>query len=301
MCALRRYWRRCGDCDVKIKALAPWAGAKRTIADRIIAMGGEHRVYWDICAGSLSVILAKPPCVMETAIDLHADLTNLAWCLKDERLALDLYGRTARTLMCDEVFRDAAERIRIARQTEVDAPDVDRAYDYLLCSWLGRNGTAGTKGYNFGFCVRYTANGGHAAKRWRSVIESIPAWHQRLLNVTILRRDIFSVLPRILDADGTFVYCDPPYLAKGFKYLHDFATEDHARLAMELRRFQKARVVVSYYDHPQLAELYPDWTQHKIEVSKALSHQGQRGKNDTTATEVLLVNDHVGLPLFAGK
>lgn len=36
--------------------------------------------------------------------------------------------------------------------------------------------------------------------------------------------------------------------------------DDHARLAKELLRFKRARVVVSYYDDPRLAELYPDWT-----------------------------------------
>ena len=280
--------------DMKIKALAPWAGAKRNLAPKIVQWLGKHRVYWDICAGSLAVVLAKKPCVMETAVDLHGDLTNLAWCLQDPELALDLYGRATRTLMSDEIFTDAAERLRVARTGDPDVPDLDRAYDYLLCSWLGRNGVGGTRGYNYGFCVRFTANGGHAAKRWRSVIESIPAWHQRLMNLTILRRDIFEILPRIEDADNTAIYCDPPYLSKGFRYLHDFNDEDHERLAAELRRFKQARVVLSYYDDPRLQDLYPDWTMHKIEVAKALVHQGQRGANDAKAVEVLLVNEPAG-------
>jgi DNA adenine methylase len=283
---------------MKIKAICPWAGAKRNMAENIIRVGGPHRIYWSICCGSLSDILAKEPCIMETAVDLHGDLTNLAWCLKDEGMALELYGRCARTLMSDVVFDNAAERIRVARQGDLDMPDVDRAYDYLVCSWLGRNGTAGTKGYNYGFCVRYTANGGHAAKRWRSVIESIPAWQWRLMNVTILRRDIFEIIPRILDAEGTLIYCDPPYIEKGFKYVHDFAPDDHARLAELLHRFKKARVVVSYYQHPRLAELYPEWEQHEIEVSKALAHQGASGASDVKAIEVLLVNQPMQGNLF---
>jgi len=276
---------------MQIKGIAPWAGSKRNLAPKIVELLGKHRVYWSLGCGSLAVTCAMAPCVMETAVDLHADLTNLARCLQNEDLAVELYGRTARTLISDELHQEAAERIRIARTGDLDAPDVDRAYDYLVCSWIGRNGTAGTKGYNFGFCVRFTANGGHAAKRWRSVIESIPAWHYRLLNVTILRRDLFEVADRILDEPGTAIYCDPPYFTKGFTYLHDFAPEDHIRLAECLHRFKKARVVISYYQDPKLSELYPDWTQHKIQVSKALAHQGARGQNKTKAVEVLLVND----------
>jgi len=189
--------------NMKIKALAPWAGAKRNLAPKIVQLLGKHRVYWDICAGSLAVLLAKEPCVMETAVDLHGDLTNLALCLQDATLALELYERAARTLMSDEIFGAAAERLRATRTCTLNTPDVDRAYDYLVCSWLGRNGVGGTRGYNYGFCLRFTAKGSHAAKRWRSVIESLPSWHQRLINVTILRRDVFEVLPRIEDAKAT--------------------------------------------------------------------------------------------------
>jgi DNA adenine methylase len=278
-------------CPMKIKALAPWAGAKRNLAGKIIEQLGKHRIYWDLCSGSLAVLLAKDPCVMETAVDLHGDLTNLAFVLQDEDMAIDLYGRAARTLMSDKLFADARLRLIEDRAAKDDMPDVRRAYDYLLCSWIGRNGCAGTSNYSSGFCVRFTANGGHAAKRWRSVIESIPDWHCRLLNVTVLRRDIFEVVNRIEDKAGTAIYCDPPYLTKGSKYLHDFTTEDHVRLAAALSRFQQARVVVSYYEHPQLAELYPDWTKHTVEVSKALSHQRRRGPNDIKATEVLLTNE----------
>ncbi|HUV63639.1 MAG TPA: DNA adenine methylase [Sedimentisphaerales bacterium] len=279
---------------MKIKAIAPWAGAKRNLAPRIVELLGKHRVYWELCAGSLAVLLAKEQCRMETAVDLHGDMTNLAFVLQNEAMALDLYGRAARTLMSDELFADARSRLVAARTTERDIPDTKRAFDYLLCSWIGRNGCAGTAKYTSGFCVRYTANGGHAAKRWRSVIESIPAWHYRLLNVTILRRDIFEVAARIEDKAGTAIYCDPPYFEKGIKYLHDFEPADHVRLAESLNQFEKARVVLSYYDHPQLRELYPNWTMHKIEVAKALAHQGARGANATTATEVLLVNDRAG-------
>jgi len=279
---------------MKIKAIAPWAGAKRNLAGKIIEQLGKHRVYWELCAGSLAVLLAKEPCVMETAVDLHGDMTNLAFVLQDEDMAIDLYGRAARTLMSDELFADARQRLLEHRTAESDIPHVERAFDYLLASWLGRNGVAGARNSKYGFCVRYTANGGHAAKRWRSVVESIPAWHYRLLNVTILRRDIFEVAERIEDKAGTAIYCDPPYFEKGFKYVHDFEPEDHVRLAAALDRFKQARVVVSYYEHEQLAELYPGWTKHKIDVSKALAHQGRRGTNNTKAIEVLLTNDRSG-------
>jgi DNA adenine methylase len=273
---------------MKIKALAPWLGGKRNLAATIVAELGKHRVYWEPLCGSMAVLMVKPACVMETVNDIHGDLVNLARVIQHETMGPRLYRRFRRTLMAEPLFHESAKVIRGGPC--VESPDPDRAYHYFIIAWLGRNGMAGTTSYNAGFCVRYTANGGHAAKRWDSAVRSIPAWRRRLANVTILDRDAFELLPRIQDIGGTAIYVDPPYIKKGASYVHDFDAEDHARLAGQLLRFREARVVVSYYDHPLLAELYPGWTRRVIEVSKTMAHQGRRGKNDTKAREVLLVN-----------
>lgn len=275
---------------MKVTALAPWFGGKRTLAARIIEELGPHRIYWEPFCGSMAVLMAKSACVMETVNDLHGDLINLARVIQDETLGPKLYRRLRRTLMCEQLHREAAERHR-ERGYMVDRPaDLDAAYDYFLCAWLGRNGVAGTSSYNQGFCVRYTAKGGHSATRWDSVVNSIPAWRRRLRNVTIMCRDGFELLPKIADDPGTAIYCDPPYLVKGAKYVHDFDSQDHERLADALSRFRRTRVVVSYYDHPRLDELYPGWTKRHLNVSKALVHHGRRGTSDVRAPEVLLVN-----------
>lgn len=117
--------------------------------------------------------------------------------------------------------------------------------------------------------------------------------------MTILNRDAFALLERVEDRAGTAIYVDPPYLEKGARYIHDFEPGDHARLAELLGRFRHARVVVSYYDHPSLYELYPGWRMERIEVSKATAHSGVRGENDARAVECLLVNGGHG-NLFDG-
>jgi len=65
--------------EMKIKAIAPWFGGKRNLAPRIVELLGKHRVYWEPFCGSMAVLMAKLPCVMETVNDLHADLINLAF------------------------------------------------------------------------------------------------------------------------------------------------------------------------------------------------------------------------------
>lgn len=276
----------------KISALSPWFGSKRNLAPEIVRELGPHTKYDEPFCGSCAVLLAKQPATCETVNDLHGDLINLARCVKDEDTAIALYADLSRLLMHETGFHEAAERWRNrGNQPAGPTPDLERAADYMVCSWFGRNGVAGTQSYNQGFCVRYTKNGGHAAKRWQSAVESIPDWHWRLRNVTILNRNGFELLERLQDEKGCAIYCDPPYLVKGAKYVHDFESADHERLAKLLARFKKTRVVVSYYDHPLLDSLYAGWTKRHLKATKALVNQGARDKGGAVeAPEVLLIN-----------
>lgn len=278
----------------KITAIAPWFGGKRTLAPVIVQELGKHRAYWEPFCGSMAVLLAKEPCRQETVVDLHGDLINLARVVQDLGAGSMLYRRLRRTMMHEDSLREAVELLRAEPAAELD---VDRAWAFFVSSWCGRNGSVGTTGHarTATFCIRYTANGGDSATRFRGAVDSIPAWRRRLRNVTILRRDAFEVIGKIADEPGCVVYADPPYLEKGSDYVHDFGDgfmgpDDHERLATALGRFTKTRVVVSYYDHPRLAELYPGWTKRDVHLTKNLSAANVRGGGATTAPEVLLIN-----------
>lgn len=282
---------------MKITAIAPWFGSKRTLADAIIGQLGPHVSYYGLFCGSLAVELAKPRTAHETVVDMHGDATNLARVLQREETAAELFARLARTVPAEALFAEA--QAACAAVFAGDGPDLDRAYHYFLASWLGRNGVAGTvRGADVQLAVRWTHGGGSPATRFRSAVSSIPAWCERLMNILVLRRDVFHVVRRIEDQDGTAVYADPPYLLGGARtgrdgcarYLHEFGEADHERLAAELRRFTRARVVVSYYADPRLAELYPGWRVIDCGRTKNLSVQGRRGALPAAAPEVLLVN-----------
>lgn len=286
-----------------IGAIAPWFGSKRTLAPLIVEEFGPHRAYWEPFCGSLAILFEKLSSTMETVNDLNGDLVNLARVVQDDALSVKLFDRLYRVTCSEAQHREAAERWKAQGKLPAGAePDLERAVDYFICSWNGRNGVAGTANYNQGFCRRFTKNGGHAAKRFASAVESIPDWWDRLRGVTILSADAFTLIPKIEDAKGVVIYCDPPYIEKGAKYLHDFTGGDHARLAEQLGRFEETRVVVSYYDHPRLAELYPAtrWTKIPLKATKALVNQGMRDKEGAVAApEVLLVNRRYGAPEYS--
>ena len=281
---------------MRIGSIAPWYGAKRTIAPAIVEELGDHSGYWEPFCGSLAVLFTKPPAAMEVVNDLHGDLINLARVVASDRWE-DLFCRLNRELMSDAAFQDAEDALAgppvVAEAGAVAAEHVARAAAYMAASWMGRNGISGTHNSNRTIATRYTPGGGNGARRWRSAIESMPAWHVRLQNVHIKRMDAFEMIARVQDHPRTAMYLDPPYLAKSDAYVHDFAPADHDRLAELLSRFVAARVVVSYYDHPRLDALYPPdrWTRRPVAAIKNLVQASPNGgRRRTAAPEVLLIN-----------
>lgn len=289
---------------MKIKALAPWFGAKRNLASAIIDQMGAHKVYWEPFCGSMAILLAKQPCEMETVNDLNGDLINLAKVIQNKELGLQLYDKLSRTLCAEQFFRESKERWISGNYQEFDDGliDFDRAYDYFVASWMGLNGVSGTKRYNYQFALRWTIGGGQGAGRWKSVVGSIPAWHKRLRNVLIVQRDAFEILGKIKDEKGTVIYCDPPYFEKSDKYVHDFEAEDHKRLAQSLGRFEHVRVLVSYYDHPKLKSLYAGWNWIYLTQARQSLKNATRGgipkPPRKPSAEILIVNKVVERPLF---
>lgn len=282
---------------MKIKAIAPWFGGKRTLAPAIVAELGEHTQYFEPFCASLAVLFAKEPSAQETVNDLHSDVTNLAVCLQDEFDSRWLYERMQRTLVGDGILREAKEYFA-EMPDETSLGDRERAYWYLVSSWMSRNGVSGMERQEFQLAVRWTAGGGSPTVRWRSVTESVPAWHQRLANVLILNRDAFEIIPKFDDKPHTAIYVDPPYPSEtrtSGKYKHDFSSPDlfsdqHAELARQLSRFTSARVVVSSYDCSRIRELYDGWTFISKTINKNLHAQNGRGVRKKEAPEVLIVN-----------
>jgi DNA adenine methylase len=299
---------------MKIRSLAPWFGGKRTLAPEIVAELGEHTQYFEPFAGALSVILAKPPAQKETVNDLHGDITNLARIIQEVGWAEMLYERLQRVVMCEGLLEDAQAFLE-SEPLVPEEPALERAYWFFIASWMGRNGTAGTDRPDYQIAVRWTKNGGSPTQRFRNAVESMPAWHRRLLNAVVLQRDAFEIIDRFEDCPETAIYADPPYAAEsrsnlsedgvatsgggGGRYLHEFthagaglfgAQDDHARLADALRAYRHARIVVSAYDSPRYRELYRGWTFVEKTMQKNLHAMSGRGARPMEAPEVLIIN-----------
>lgn len=294
--------------STQINAIVPWFGGKRTMAPDIVAELGKHTQYFEPFCGSMAVLFAKEPSQKETVNDLHGDLINLARVVQHADEAPKLYERLQSVLFSEDILEQARHEL------SEEFPPIgvtkflpDRAYWYFLASWMGRNGTAGTARQDYQIAVRWTKGGGSPTVRWRNAVDSLPWWHNRLRNVVILKRDAFSILDRFEDVKGTAIYADPPYHAatrskgsiqngRGGKYLHEFDHNggmfgnDHDKLRDILASYKHARIVVSYYDSPQIRELYKGWTFVDHTRQKHLHAQNGRGARPKDAPEVLIIN-----------
>lgn len=290
--------------QAKIGGITPWYGAKRDarLLAPIMAEIGKPKFLADVFCGSCAVSLAASGLASVHLVnDLHDDLALLALVLADPFGSLELYERAARMVFSEALFEHAVQTLETKK-----AATAERAAAYLYASWAGHNGFAGTDVARR-FNVRFSASGGGPARRWRSVIESIPWWHEAMRTWTILNRDAFDVLESLVDDPGTVIYCDPPYYDRtrsNARYVHEFDHGDegdplfgakrvnhHALLRQALGRFVCAKVIISYYDHPYIRNLYQGWRFVENTQSKRVA-QATRGERsaDSEAPEVIICN-----------
>lgn len=276
----------------RINGIAQWAGAKRKLAGRIVREMPTHKVYVEPFMGSMAVLLDKPESDIEIANDLHGHLVNLARVIQGDDAPI-LHERLSRCLFGEDTLRQSELALsRWDGAPQVFGGDIERAFHYHIVSWMGRGDASGTTAVP-ALPVRYTATGGSPTVRFRSAVESIPAWHTRLKNVVITHGDGFEVIGKVADKPNTLLYLDPPYLDKSFSYCHDFLADDHRRLADALGSLKEARALVSYYDDPRLEDLFPRsrWRRIDLTTTKHSGNSSARGEREAIAApEVLLAN-----------
>lgn len=274
--------------DAPILCAAPWAGGKRRLAPRIVELLGEHHTYIEPFVGGCAILPQKAPCGREIINDANQAVVNVLRCLRN-------FPGTIDAILDDTPFDrdsfDVAKEYAAGNTPGSERVGVRAAAAQLVVWWMGANGYAGTTKTGW-FAQRYTKTGGDPAVRWESFKRSLPALSERLRNVEIRNRDFRELLDKPWrDRPGVAIYADPPYLTKRFQYANDFTPQDHADLAAILNRYRRARVVVSYYDAPELATLYPPdrWERIEVGMSKS-SANSRRGATKTPAVELLLVS-----------
>jgi DNA adenine methylase len=266
----------------RITALAPWYGSSRIIAPHVgRLLKGLKWIGVPFVGGFCEV----PHFDARTIVvnDVHRHVINLARVVADPALVGPLMQRLdPHTVFSPDQLAES-QRHCIAADLADSTSDPEAAYHYFVCSWMGRNGKAGTAGeFKSGFSMRWEAGGGDSCVRFRNATAALKDWHAVMRRCTFTTLDCFKFLDSCKDHADHGIYCDPPWPSDGYLYAHTFSEAQQVRLAEDLLRFRRTRVVVRFGDHPLIRKLYPESDWEWLAVS------GRTASNKEKA-EVLLV------------
>jgi DNA adenine methylase len=269
-----------------VTALLPFFGGNRTLAPHVGAqLAGVSFVAIPFAGG-----LSEVRCITARTLlvgDLHKHVIALASVVAHPQMGPQLIRRLRRWV-CHEAAMEAAQARCVGYERDGPPADlVQWAEDYFAASWLARSGMAGTaKEFDASFAVRYDAGGGDPAKRFYSAVDGLRDLRRTLQRCTFVVRDAFDLLADLKDDPETGVYLDPPWPQDGDKYRHRFTDAQQRQLAKALARFQKARVVIRYGDHPLIRELYagPRWKW--LHLDGRTANRREKGSK----AEVLILN-----------
>jgi DNA adenine methylase len=275
----------------------PYFGGKQMLAARIVQHFPRHGHYVEPFAGSLAVLLAKPPSAMETVNDLDGDLVTFWRVLRDRpdelirAVALTPHARGELELSHD---RDDCDDLERARRVHVQLTQ-GRGAVGVRSGWrhyVKPAGGTGMPDYPLGYLRRF----GPAV--------------ERLQHVSLECRPALEVIATYGRDPDVLLYVDPPYLGASratgndprggtHRYRHEMLGADEHRQLAEALRSAAAAVVLSGYPSPLYDELYDGWSRVKFAAGTGQSARGEW----SVRTEVLWSNRPVGedLGLFAGE
>lgn len=112
-----------------MKQVLKYPGAKYRLANWIVNNMPEHSVYLEPYAGSLSVLLNKPRCHIETVNDLHGEVVNFFRVLRDNPHELKrLIELGLKRIGCADVPDPSVMKHKQMRYEGIIDMDSDRVY-----------------------------------------------------------------------------------------------------------------------------------------------------------------------------
>lgn len=262
------------DPDMQVTALGNWYGSNRTLAPDVgRELAGCRLVNVGCLGGGCELPYIDAGKII--CNDRHRHIINLARVIADRTLGPQLYRRARRQVFAPEVLEQAQALCSLidlemedqtglfAMSQKFDVMQAENRLDwaeaYWIATWMGRGGKSGAKGeFEQGLSVRFDPDGGGSAQRYRSATASLMAWRRVLRRCEFQTLDVFEFLARAADKSRVGVYCDPPFAGPGDVYTHQLGPRGQERLAEAVSRFTSARVVMRFYDHPLIRELYPE-------------------------------------------
>lgn len=245
-----------------------WIGGKRQLRKEIIVRFPADGVgrYIEVFGGAGWVLFGKNkvPNQLEVYNDINGSLVNLFRCVKyhcgEVQKELD-WMLTSR-----EQFFDCLAQLDTRGLT-----DIQRAARFFY-----------TIKISFGCDQRTYATSARTIDNAAAYLEKVK---ERLRGVNIEHKD-FADLIQVYDRKDALFYLDPPYVGTEAYYDSPFKTEDHQRLAEQLKHI-KGRFILSYNDDASIRDLYA-WCNVETVVRK--NTLAGNGDNRAPFAELIIKN-----------
>jgi DNA adenine methylase len=255
-----------------------YIGGKHRIASKISvylhATGGDCLV--DVFGGSAAVLLNSG---FEKRVynDIDGDLVNLFKVIGDDHFRPALLKLIRLTPPSREIFEDhyrdyVAHGLSFGHVSD----PVERAFRIFYRLQFAYGGKLRSGGFTLS--TRQTIN---EVLRYRNSLKRLAGLAGFFRNTAIEHLDFSRCITIYGRRPGVVLFVDPPYIGTENYYSRQFSRADHAFLAHQLACC-KAPVVCTYYDAPEIRELYSEarWQWSPIESVK--NSQGRGGQKIAT-------------------
>ena len=253
---------------MQAKPIIPWMGGKRRLAKHLIPLFPQHTCYVEPFAGGAAVFFLKPNrAKAEVLNDLNGELVNLYKVVQHH---FDEFVRQFDFALTSRAQFAAFQAIPLDTMT-----DIQRAARFFFLQHTAFGAKPTDQSYGTGTTGR--------AFDATAVARILQAARQRLAGVYVENETWQKCIQRY-DREHTFFYCDPPYWQlAGYDRAFDWA--QYEALASTMRTC-KGKVMMSINDHPDIRDLFAEFTIHELETSYTVG----RKKTGAMAGELVICN-----------
>jgi len=257
----------------------------RHIAERLHATGADCLV--EVFGGSAAVMLHAG---YEKRVynDASDDLVTLFRVLADPERKRLLHRQLRFTPPARRIFQeDYAGYVRNGLSFSHITNPVDRAravfyrHQYVFGGKVRSGGFSVSTGNRFGI---------KEVRAYRNTLRRLAHFARFFRETVIECLDYQDCCSRYGRRANCVLYVDPPYVGTENMYSHLFGRADHVFLA-ELLSNCAASVVLTYYDHPLIRQLYPDARWQWEAVVATRNSQFVKG-NKAATTEWIITRRH---------
>ena len=249
-------------------------GGKQKLADRIISMIPEHRIYCEPFFGGGAVFFAKPPVEIEVISDTNGELINFYKVLKNDYKKLNKEIRA--TLHSREEHQTAEVILKYPKLFS----EVRRAWAIWT---LANQSYASRLGGTWRCDFKDNSTSKKLINKRNNFTE---VYATRLEQIQIDNRDAIKVI-KLWDTKESFFYLDPPYFNSNMGHYKGYTEQDFENLLETLSKI-KGKFILSSYPST-LLEKYTKkhkWQTFKIEnIPISVSQGKQKMKTEVLTTK----------------